>query len=168
LTWTWIKKPLYFANIARYVHLIYKFTTSVRPWRSSGFTPTGPGPSCSQSFLSKDLWFLGRNFLFPEFSFKRSVVSELGVQADRVGVLYVEVLKPRSLLKLSPPVPRAQKLFRTSITHFYFFTYWVPNPESQPIQVPSPNAQASKTRMIKKNLARAGRRPGVWNRGSKY
>jgi hypothetical protein len=24
------------------------------------------GISCSQSFLSKDLWFLGRNFLFPE------------------------------------------------------------------------------------------------------
>jgi len=42
-----------------------------------------PGPlveiSCSQSFLSKDLWFPSRNFLFPEFSFKRSVVSELGV-----------------------------------------------------------------------------------------
>ncbi len=50
--------------------------------------------SCSQSFLLKDLWFrssafrptgpgwflkrlgpVGRNFLFPEFSFKRSVVS---------------------------------------------------------------------------------------------
>jgi hypothetical protein len=43
-----------------------------------------------------------------------------------------------------------------------------PSPESRPIQVPSPNAQASKTRTIKKNLARAGRRPGVWNRGSKY
>jgi hypothetical protein len=24
------------------------------------------GISCSQSFLSKDLWFLGQNFLFPE------------------------------------------------------------------------------------------------------
>jgi len=33
------------------------------------------GISYSQSFLSKDLWFPGRNFLFPEFSCKRSVVS---------------------------------------------------------------------------------------------
>jgi hypothetical protein len=66
----------------KYIYLIYKFTTSVRPWRSSGFTPTGPGSSCSKNFLSKDLWFPNQNFLFPEFSFKRSVFSELGVQAD--------------------------------------------------------------------------------------
>ncbi len=74
--------------------------------------------------------------------------SELGVQADRADVLSVEVLKPRSLLKLSPQ----------------FFTYRVPNPESRPIQVPSPNAHASKTRTIKKNLARAEQHPSVWNR----
>ncbi len=66
----------------KYIYLIYKFTTSVRPWRSSGFTPTRPGSSCSKNFLSKDLWFPNQNFLFPEFSFKRSVVSELDVQAD--------------------------------------------------------------------------------------
>jgi hypothetical protein len=69
--------------------------------------------------------------------------------------------------KSVPPNSRAQKLFRTSITHFYFFTYWVP----------SPNAQASnyllgclrsKSWTVKKNLAWAGRRLGVWNRGSKY
>jgi len=30
-------------------------------------------------------------------------------------------------------VPRAQKLFRTSITHFYFFTYRIPSPESPKI-----------------------------------
>jgi hypothetical protein len=124
------------------VYLIYKFTTFVRSWWSLGFTSTGPGPSCSQSFLSKDLWFPGQNFLFLEFSFKRSVVSELGVQADRAGVLSVEVLKPRSLLKLSPQ-SRGPK-------NYYFFTYWVPSPESRPIQVPSPNAQVSKTRTIKK------------------
>jgi len=29
---------------------------------------------CSESFLSKDLWFSGSNFLFWKFSFKRSVV----------------------------------------------------------------------------------------------
>jgi len=31
--------------------------------------------------------------------------------------------------KTVPPNSRAQKLFRTSIAHFYFFTYQVPNPE---------------------------------------
>ncbi len=31
--------------------------------------------------------------------------------------------------KIVPPNSRAQKLFRTSITHFYFFTYRVPSPE---------------------------------------
>jgi len=135
--------------------------------------------------------------------------------------LFVEVLKPRSLLKLSPrtrrpknysgpqshtfislltesQVPRAQKLFRTSITHFYFFTYrvsspegpktiqdlnhtllllYLPSPESWVLTNPGPNAQASnyllrclrsKSRMVKKSLVQAGRRPGVWNRRSKY
>jgi hypothetical protein len=43
---------------------------------------------------------------------------------------------------LSVTVITVQKLFRTSITHFYFFTYRVPSPESWPIQVPSPNGQA--------------------------
>jgi hypothetical protein len=33
--------------------------------------------------------------------------------------------------KTITPNSRAQKLFRTSITHFYFFTYRVPSPESQ-------------------------------------
>ncbi len=70
--------------------------------------------------------------------------------------LSIEVLKPKSLLKLSPwtrgpknysgpqshtftslliesRVSRAQKLFRTSITHFYFFTYWVPSLEGPKI-----------------------------------
>jgi hypothetical protein len=45
--------------------------------------------------------------------------------------------------KTVPPNSRVQKLFRTSITHFYFFTYQVPSPESRLIQVPSPNTQAS-------------------------
>ncbi len=33
--------------------------------------------------------------------------------------------------KSVPLNSRAQKLFRTSITHFYFFTYWVSSPKSQ-------------------------------------
>jgi hypothetical protein len=56
------------------ISILYINSLRVRPWWSSGFTPIGPGPSCSQSFLSKDMWFSGRNFLFPEFSFKRSMV----------------------------------------------------------------------------------------------
>jgi hypothetical protein len=78
--------------------------------------------------------------------------------------LSIEVLKSRSLLKLSPRtrgpknysgpqshtftslliesrVPRAQKLFKTSITHFYFFTYQVPSPESGVSINPSPKSQ---------------------------
>ncbi len=143
MTWTWIKKPLYFANIARYVHLIYKFTTSVLLWQSSGFTPTGPGPSCSQSFLSKDMWFLGWNFLFPEFSFKRSVVSELGVQANWVSVLSVEVLKPKSLLKLSPQ-SRGPKNYSGPQSHTFTSLLTesrVLSPDQSRSQVPTPRLQ---------------------------
>ncbi len=62
--------------------------------------------------------------------------------------LSVQDLKPKSKkkpipFKSVPPNSRAQKLFRTSITNFYFFTYRVPSLESRPIQVPSPNARAS-------------------------
>jgi hypothetical protein len=57
--------------------------------------------SCSQSFLSKDLWFLGRNFLFPEFSFKRSVVSELSVQVDWAWLVGRNFLFPEFLFKRS-------------------------------------------------------------------
>jgi hypothetical protein len=108
------------------------------------------GNSCSQSFLWKDLWF-----------------PSLGTGRPGRRIVY-RGPKTQVTFKIVPLVPRAQKLFRTSITHFYFFTYRVPSLESRPIQVPSCNAQASKTRMIKKNLAWVGRRPGVWNRGSKY
>jgi len=83
----------------KYIYLIYKFTTSVHPWWSSGFTPTGPGSSCSQNFLSKDLWFPSGNFLFPKFSFKRSVVSELGVQADRAQLVGWNFLFPEFSFK---------------------------------------------------------------------
>jgi len=34
-------------------------------------------------------------------------------------------------LKTIPSNSRTQKLFRTSITHFYFFTYRIPSPESR-------------------------------------
>jgi len=70
-------------------------------------------------------------------------------------------LETQITFKIVPPNSRA---------HFYFFTYRVPNPESQQIQVPSPNTQASnyllgclrsKSRTVKKNLARAGRRPTI-------
>jgi hypothetical protein len=60
------------------------------------------------------------------------------------------IYKTQVTFKTVPLVPRAQKLFRISITHFYFFTYRVLSPESRPIQVSSPNTQASKTRTIKK------------------
>jgi hypothetical protein len=65
-----------------------------------------------------------------------------------------------------------QKLFRTSITHFYFF-----HTESRVLSLDQSRSQVptarlgclrAKSRMVKKNLARAGRRLGVWNRGSKY
>jgi len=85
----------------KYIYLIYKFTTSVHPWRSSGFTPTGLGSSCSQNFLSKDMWFPSRNFLFPKFSFKRYVVSELGVQADRAWPVGQNFLFPEFSFKRS-------------------------------------------------------------------
>jgi len=122
---------------------------------------------------------------FSEFSFKRSVISGpkfpvpriffqkiCGFRARRTSrpgrCTVCRGPKTQVTFKTIPLVPRAQKLFRTSITHFYFFTHRAPSLESRPIQVPSPNAQASKTRTIKKNLAQAGRRPGVWNRRSKY
>jgi hypothetical protein len=104
-------------------NLICKFTTSVT--KLGSVTDGRPGParrskfhvprvffqkicgfragiSCSQSFLSKDLWFPGRNFLFPEFSFKRSVVSELGVQADRARPVF-EAAGPG---RLEFPIPK--------------------------------------------------------------
>jgi len=97
-------------------------------------------------------------------------------------------LKTQITFKIVPLNSRAQKLFRTSITHFYFFTYRVPKAQKLfrtsithfyffTYRVPSPNAQASnyllgclrsKSRTVKKNLARARRCPGVWNCGSKY
>ncbi len=71
-----------FLNASFYVvlfllNLIYKFTTCVYDGARVRHRRPSPsvGISCSQSFLLKDLWFPGRNFLFPEFSFKRSVVS---------------------------------------------------------------------------------------------
>jgi len=108
---TWIShKGLHNGLRPRAPTSIYKFTTSVH---DGVWVSRRPGPaclvrkiffqnicgfrakiSCSQSFLSKDLWFpssafrptgpgrflkrlgpVGRNFLFPKFSFKRSVVS---------------------------------------------------------------------------------------------
>jgi hypothetical protein len=136
------------------VHFSNYFVKKFFTWR---ICQTYPPPEPWQSYILKQTWCL----------FVR---------------LSIEVLKPRSLLKLSPwtrgpknylkPqshtftsllteswVSRAQKLFRTSITNFYFFTYWVLSPESRPIQVPSPNTQASnyllgclrsKSRTIKK------------------
>jgi hypothetical protein len=60
--------------------------------------------------------------------------------------LAVQVLKPRSQKKLIPfkSVPsdsRAQKLFKTSITHFYFFTYRVLSLDQSRSQVPTPRLQ---------------------------
>ncbi len=64
-------------------------TTSVRPSvhdgarvfeaAKTGFGSSGPvGQNfLFQSFLLKDLWVPGRNCMFSEFSFKRSVVSKL-------------------------------------------------------------------------------------------
>jgi hypothetical protein len=119
------------------------------------------GISCSQSFLSKDLWFLGRNFLFPEFSFKRSVVFRskflvpriffqkiCGFRARRTGRPGQHTVcrgpKTQVTFKIVPPVPRVQKLFRTSIAHFYFFTYRVPSPDQSRSQVPTPRLQRRK------------------------
>jgi len=120
------------------VHFSNYFVKKFFTWR---ICQTYPPPEPWQSYILKQTWCLSVR-------------------------LFVEVLKPRSLLKLSPwtrgpknylkPqshtftsllteswVSRAQKLFRTSITNFYFFTYRVLSPESRPIQVPSPNTQAS-------------------------
>ncbi len=54
-----------------------------------------------QSFLLKDLWVPGRNCLFPEFSFKRSVVSKLGVQADWARPVGRNFLFPKFSFKRS-------------------------------------------------------------------
>jgi hypothetical protein len=43
--------------------------------------------------------------------------------------------------KTFPPNSRSQNLFKTSITHFYFFTYRVPSPESWVSTNPSPKSQ---------------------------
>jgi hypothetical protein len=43
--------------------------------------------------------------------------------------------------KTVSPNSRAQKLFRTSITHFYFFTYRVLSPDQSRSQVPTPRLQ---------------------------
>ncbi len=83
--------------------------------RDSDHRARSVGISCSQSFLLKDLWVPGRNFLFPEFSFKRSVVSELGVQADRARPVGRNFLFPEFSFKRSVvsgpefPVPRVFK-----------------------------------------------------------
>jgi hypothetical protein len=64
------------------------------------------GISCSQSFLSEDLWFPSSGLL------------------GRPGRCTVcRGPKTQVTFKTVPPIPRAQKLFKSSITHFYFFTY---------------------------------------------
>jgi hypothetical protein len=74
--------------------------------------------------------------------------------------------------KIVPPNSRAQKLFKTSITHFYFFTYRVPTNPGPKSQHPGfkllTGVPTVKEPNSKKNLAQAGRRLGVWNRGNKY
>ncbi len=98
---------------------------------------TYPPPEPRQFYILKQTWCLS---VWQFYILKQTSVR-----------LFVEVLKPRSLLKLSPrtrgpknysgpqshtftslviesQVLRAQKLFKTSITHFYFFIYRVPNP----------------------------------------
>ncbi len=69
----------------------------------TGFGSSGPvGRNfLFQSFLLKDLWVPGRNCMFPEFSFKRSVVSELGVQADRARPVGQNFLFPEFSFKKS-------------------------------------------------------------------
>jgi len=90
-----------------------------------------------------------------------------------------EVLKPRSLFKLSPWT-RGPKNYSRPQSHTFtslLTESWVLNLESRPMQVPSPNTHASnyllgclrsKSRTVKKNLAQARRRLGVWNRENKY
>jgi hypothetical protein len=101
-------------------YLIYKFTTSVRLWRSSGVQvrPTGPGPALPDLHMGARVRHRRTTGPGPAKTGEGLTGCD-GGQHGRAGV-------------------------------------------------PSPNAQASKTRTIKKNLARAQRRPGVWNRGSKY
>jgi len=124
-----------------YMNLIYKFTTSVRDGAQVSRRPGLARPvlrvffqkicgfragiSCSQNFLSKDLWFPS---------------SGTG-QSGRCTVCRGP--KTQVTFKTIPPVPRAQKLFRTSIAHFYFFTYQVLNPDQSRSQVPTPRLQRS-------------------------
>ncbi len=63
------------------------------------------------------MWFPGRNVLFPEFSFKRSVVSELDVQADRARPVSQNFLFPEFSFKRSvvsgPKFPVPRVFFKT-------------------------------------------------------
>jgi hypothetical protein len=69
----------------------------------TGFESSGPvGRNLLfQSFLLKDLWVPGRNFLFLEFSFKRYVISELGVQVDRARPVGWNFMFPEFFFKRS-------------------------------------------------------------------
>jgi hypothetical protein len=98
-----------------------------------------------------------RLVLFSEFSFKRSMVSgpkffvprvffqkicgfRARVQADRAGVLSIEVLKPRSLLKLSPQ-SRGPKNYSRPQSHTFTFLLTesrVLSPDQSRSQVPTP------------------------------
>jgi hypothetical protein len=107
--------------------------------------PAGAGPSCSQSFLSKDLWFPGRNFLFREFSFKRSVVS--GPEFPIPKVFFQKICGFRARRSGRPGWrtvyrgPKTQVTFKTvprvsmgpktiqDLNHTFLFLY-LPSPES--------------------------------------
>jgi len=142
------------------------------------FRPTGPGMGGGHRRGTDWLvyWFIVESFSL--FLLGWAGTGGLGTgEGLSVRPFVHRGLETQITFKTIPPNSKAQKLFKTSITHFYFFTYWVSSPKSRPIQVPSPNAQASnyllgclwsKSRTVKKNLAWAGRRPGVWNHGSKY
>jgi hypothetical protein len=105
--------------------------------------------------------------------------------------MFVEVLKPRSQieipnrfqnrqgLKNCPPEFEGPKTIQ-DLNHTLLLLY-LPNPESRVMnadqsrsQVPTPGFKllsgvpTVKEPNGKKNLAQAGRRPGVWNRKSKY
>jgi len=86
----------------------------------------------------------------------------------RSKILYPNSLSPSffftvflSFVCLSVTVMTVQKLFKTSITHFYFFTYRVSSSESRPIQVPSPNAQARVPTVKEPNEPNGKKKPGA-------
>jgi hypothetical protein len=80
-------------------NLIYKFTTSVIELR---FHADWAWPVLFSEFSFKRSVVFGPKFLVPRVFFQKICGFRARVQADRANVLSVEVLKPKSLLKLSP------------------------------------------------------------------